>query len=131
MADETKTEGQDRGPRRRARRLRVELVGRLVGRQTHAVTIVDISQTGCLVQCSTSLDMGVILDLELALGAEKLSAKVRVAEAALDGDATAEGTPLFLTGLEFLGLPARAEAQLRRFLQDEARRRRGADAASR
>ncbi len=131
MVDENKTEGQDREPRRRARRLQVRLEGRLLGRQTHAVTVVDISQTGCLVQCPASLDLGAILDLEVELGGEKLSAKVRVAEAALDGDAAAEAKPLFLTGLAFLGLPARAEVQLRRFLEDEARRRRGADAAPR
>ena len=131
MVDRIKTQGQDRGPRRRARRLKVRLEGRLAGRQSHAVTVVDISQSGCLVQCPASLDLGAILDLVVDLGVEKLSAKVRVAEAALDGDAAAPATPLFLTGLEFLGLPARAEVQLRRFLDDEARRRRGADTAPR
>jgi len=131
MADQVKTEGEGHGPRRRARRLPVRLEGRLAGRQTHAVKVIDISQTGCLVQCSACLDMGAILDLEVDLGGDKLSAKVRVAEAALDGDAAAEAAPLFLTGLEFLGLPARDEVKLRRFLDDEARRRRGADAPSR
>ncbi len=129
MTDQVRSEGEEHGPRRRARRLQVQLAGRLAGRQAHPVRVIDISQTGCLVQCPASLDMGAILDLEVEVGAEKISAKVRVAAAALDGDA-AEATPLFLTGLEFLGLAARDSAKLRCFLDDEARRRRGADAPS-
>jgi len=127
MANENQTDGQAGGPRRRAPRLKVRLPGRLTGRQTRAVTVVDISQSGCLVQCPAALDLGAILDLEVDLGSEKVLAKVQVAEASLDGDAEAEGPALFLTGLKFLGLLARAEAQLRRFLHDEARRRRSAD----
>jgi hypothetical protein len=131
MVKESQTEGQDRGSRRRAPRLKVSLPGRLAGRQTHAVTIVDISQSGCLIQCPAALDLGSILDLAVDLGGGTVSVKVQVAEASLDGDAGAEGPAVFLTGLEFLGLSARAEAQLRRFLGDEARRRRGADSAPR
>ena len=39
--------------------------------------------------------------------------------------------PRFLAGLSFLGLQAQEEARLRRFLDDERKRRRSADPAAR
>ncbi|HUG52007.1 MAG TPA: PilZ domain-containing protein [Vicinamibacteria bacterium] len=116
--------------RRRAPRVTVDRPGRLTGRSPHPVTVVDLSVTGCLVRCATLPDLGAILDLEIALDDGPLTAKVRVADASVDG--TADGDrPGCLAGLEFMGLPAREDARLRRFVDEERRRRRSADASSR
>jgi hypothetical protein len=116
--------------RRRAPRLSVERSGTLKGRLPHPITVIDISLTGCLVRCGTLLKAGAILDFEMALEDGPLPAKVRVADASVDGSATAEGAGC-LAGLAFLGLPPREESRLRRFLDEERRRRRDADASPR
>jgi hypothetical protein len=86
------------------------------------VTAVDISLTGCLVRADQNLEAGSIHDLELELHPEKLATRARVTESSVDGAAEREG-PRFLIGLEFLGLGAVQEAQLRGFL-DRSRARR-------
>jgi hypothetical protein len=89
------------------------------------VTVLDLSATGCLVRCDNLLDAGAILDLQVDLepgGAEPFVAKVRVAGSSLDGAVTDGGR--VLAGLEFVGLPARDDVRLRRFLEEERRRRR-------
>jgi hypothetical protein len=117
--------------RRRAPRLPVDLAGTLAGRSRRAVRVVDLSLTGCLVRCDTAYDHGAILDLSIALDPEPLRAKARVTESYLEGGAS-PGTPArHLCGLEFLRLPPREETRLRRFLDEERRRRHGADAAAR
>ena len=116
--------------RRAPRLLAVNRAGRLTGRAPHPVLVVDLSLTGCLVRCETLLDGGAVLDLEIALEDGPLAAKVRVADASVDGTAAA-GSPQCLAGLEFLGLPAREQSRLRRFLDEERRRRRSADASAR
>jgi len=116
------------GARRRAPRLAIQLEGRLASRVPHPVTVVDLSVTGCLVRCDALLDHGAILDLELRLGEDPLGTRVRVADAYLDGSRTEGETGRYLAGLEFLGLPPREAAHLRRFLDDERRRRQRADA---
>ena len=116
--------------RRRAPRLSVDRPGRLSGRHPRAVTVLDLSVSGCLVRCGSLLDTGAILDLEVTLDDGPLSVKVRVAEASVDGAGNAD-PPGCLAGLEFLGLPAREDTRLRRFLEDERRRRRSADASPR
>lgn len=118
------------GGRRRAPRLSMHIGGSLVGRMSRRVTLLDLSLTGCLVQCDALLDPGAILDLELSLDGEPFLAKVRVADSSLDGATVPQGPKHFLAGLEFLGLPAREETRLRRFLEDERRRRRSAEASS-
>lgn len=116
--------------RRRVPRLPIERDGSLSGRRPRPVKVLDLSRSGCLVRCDALLDPGAILDLELRLEAEPLRAKVRVTNSCLDG-AVAPGQPYrFLAGLEFLSLSAREQAALRRFLEDERRRRRSADAAA-
>ena len=115
---------------RRAPRMAVELPGTLVSRRSRTVTVVDVSLTGCLVQCGSLLDPGAILDLKLALDQGPLAAKVRVAESYVDGAAAPAESQRFLAGLEFLSLPAREATRLRRFLDEERRRRRSADAPS-
>ena len=90
--------------------------------------MLDLSLTGCLVRCGAALDQGAILDLDLRLDPDPFAAKVRVTGASLDGSSLAGEPPRYLAGLAFLGLPAREEARLRRFLQEE-RRRRSADAS--
>lgn len=100
-----------------------ELAGSLAGRAPHDVTVVDLSLTGCLVQCGTLLDHGAILDLRLSLGSEPLVAKVQVTEASLDGASPAGQPPRFLAGLQFLSLPVQEEARLLRFIEEERRRR--------
>jgi hypothetical protein len=117
--------------RRRAPRLSVERPGRVTGRLPHAIIVIDLSLTGCLVRCGTLLISGAILDFEMDLDDGPLSAKVRVADASVDGAASAEAGQACLAGLEFMGLPPREDARLRRFLDEERRRRRSADASPR
>ncbi|HWX25563.1 MAG TPA: PilZ domain-containing protein [Vicinamibacteria bacterium] len=108
--------------RRRAVRFPLAIQGQLSGRRQAAwdVGVVDVSLSGCLVRCPSSLDRGEILDLRLPLGEGGLSAKVQVADSSIDG-AASPGEPTYLVGLRFFGLPARDEARLRVFL-DERRR---------
>ena len=112
--------------RRRSPRLNLRLEGRLLGRAAREVTVVDLSETGCLARCPAALDHGAILDLSLALEDEPMLLKVRVTEASLDGEAP-QGEAQYLTGLQFLGPSPKDAARLRRLLEDE-RRRRSADA---
>ena len=114
--------------RRRAPRLEVRLEGSLRGRTERPVSVIDLSLSGCLVRCGYALDHGAILDLHLRLQEEAFGAKVQVTESSLDGVTGADEPARFLAGLAFLGLAAREEARLRRFLEDE-RRRRSADAS--
>jgi hypothetical protein len=116
------------GSRRRAARLPIRVPGSLTGRSSRPITLVDVSLTGCLVRCGTLLDQGAIFDLRAALGGEPFVAKVRVTSASLDG-APPEGDAVYLAGLEFLSLSALEDARLRRFLEQEQRRR-GADPAA-
>lgn len=116
--------------RRRTLRLPVHRAGSLSGRQPRPIELLDLSPSGCLVRCDALLDAGRILDLELQLD-DPLRAKVRVTNACQDGSVAAGQAARFLAGLEFLGLSAREQAALRRFLEDERRRRRSADAAAR
>jgi hypothetical protein len=117
--------------RRRDPRLRIERDGSLSGRQQpRPVKVLDLSPSGCLIRCDTLLDPGTILDLELRLERDPVRAKVRVTNSCLDGDTSPGELPRFLAGLEFLSLFAREQAALRRFLEDERRRRRSADAAA-
>jgi hypothetical protein len=122
----------NRPTRRRAPRLRIELSGRLRGRQPRSASILEISATGCLMRCEGRLVNGAIHDLEIDIpdgGSAPLVAKVRVADASMDG-ASQEGQGS-LAGLEFLGLPVVEGARLRQFLDGERRRRQRADAAAR
>lgn len=105
----------------------MRLAGRLDGRVAHPVVVVDLSLTGCLVQCGALLDHGAILDLAMEIGGVPLGARVKVAESYVDG-AAPESAPRYLAGLEFLGLPPQAADRLRRFLDEERRRRQRADA---
>jgi hypothetical protein len=117
--------------RRRAPRLATRLPGRLSGRVAHPVTVIDLSLTGCLVQCGTLLDHGAIFDLGVDVGGEPVTVKARVAESYVDGSAAPEPAARYLAGLEFLGLPPRGAHCLRRFLDEERRRRQRADAPAR
>jgi hypothetical protein len=119
------------GRGRRAPRLAVELPGSLVSRRSRAVTVVDLSLTGCLVRGDAALDAGQVLDLRTELHSAPFTAKVRVTESYLDGSAGSAAAPRYLAGLAFLGLQAQEEARLRLFLDEERRRRRGADTPSR
>jgi hypothetical protein len=115
--------------RRRSPRLALRVVGLLTGRAARDVTVIDLSLTGCLARCPTPLDHGAILDLRLALEDGPLDVKVRVREASLDGESLPGESPHYLTGFEFLGLPAKDAARLRQLL-DAERRRRSADASA-
>ena len=116
---------------RRAPRLAVELAGTLVSRRSRPVTVVDLSLTGCLVRCEDALDADQVLDLQTTLGGLPFTAKVRVTESYVDGSTRSGAAPRYLAGLAFLGLQAQEGARLRRFLDEERRRRRGADTPAR
>ena len=116
---------------RRAPRMAVELPGTLVSRRSRTVTVVDLSLTGCLVRGDDALDADQVLDLRTELGSAPFTAKVRVTESYLDGSVGSGAPPRYLAGLAFLGLQAQEEARLRRFLDDERRRRRGANTPAR
>jgi len=115
------------GGGRRAPRLPVELPGTLVSRRSRAVTVVDLSLTGCLVRCDDALDADQVMDLRTEVDSAPFTAKVRVTESYLDGSTGSGSPPRYLAGLAFLGLQAQEAARLRRFLDEERRRRRGAD----
>jgi len=108
---------------RRSPRLDIEIPASLLGRARISVTVVDLSQRGCLVRCDRSLDPGKVLDLRLDLGGRPFEAKVKVAESSVDGASLSEPRPRHLAGLEFLSLPAEEELRLRSFLDAERRRR--------
>lgn len=113
---------------RRAPRLEVEIEGTLEGRVSHAVRLVDLSASGCLLRGETLLEPGAILDLHVTLGGQPFAAKARVVESSIDGSEGAPEAGGSMTSLQFLGLAARDEAALRQFLEGERRRRRSADA---
>jgi c-di-GMP-binding flagellar brake protein YcgR len=113
------------GARRKAPRLPIRLEGSLRGRTERPVSVIDLSLTGCLVRCGSALDHGAILDLQFQLENDDFGAKVQVTESSLDGVSGSEESR-YLAGLSFLGLSAREEVRLRRFLEEE-RRRRSAD----
>jgi hypothetical protein len=119
------------GRGRRAPRLAVELPATLVSRRPREVTVVDLSLTGCLVRGDAALDTDQVLDLRTELDSAPFTAKVRVTESYLDGSTGSGAPPRYLAGLAFLGLQAQEAARLRRFLDEERRRRRGADSSSR
>jgi hypothetical protein len=114
--------------RRRGSRLATRLDGQLSGRRPHDVTVLDLSLNGCLVRCGAHLEPGAILDLTLSLDPETLTVKVRVADSSVDGSSLPDAVPGYLTGLEFLSVPAQQQGRLRQFLDAEERRRRSADA---
>jgi hypothetical protein len=105
----------------------IRLAGRLASRTSREVTVLDLSLTGCLVRCPSRLLHGAILDLSVTLGAEPFRAKVRVAQAFIEGEAGDARGQGYLAGLEFMGLQAVEHVRLVRFLE-EARRRRSAHA---
>ena len=110
----------------------MRLAARLAGRVSHPVTVVDLSVTGCLVQCGVRLVSGAILDMDIDIDGTEAPwrAKVKVAESYLDGSA-AQAAPRYLAGLGFLALTPQAADRLRRLLDEERRRRQSADAPSR
>ena len=116
-----------RGGMRRAPRLSLDLEGSLTGRVVHPIRLVDLSLTGCLVRCDALLEPGAILDLRLEIAGAPLTAKVRVIDSSLDGSVAAERASA-MAGLDFVSLAAQDQTRLRRFLEDERRRRRSADA---
>ena len=117
--------GATDGRSRRAPRLATRLSGSLSGKNRFEVEILDLSLTGCLARCPATLDRGLIMDLALELEGEPFSAKVRVADASLDGESGVEGSR-YLVGLEFLALVPQGERLLLRVLREERRRRRSA-----
>lgn len=106
---------------RRAPRVPVDLRGSLRHRVAWDVSVQDLSLTGCLLQCPTALDGGAIVDLSLGLGNAHLVTKARVVDVSIDGSGLPAASR-YLVGLEFLGLAVRDEAELRSFLEGEARR---------
>jgi hypothetical protein len=108
---------------RRQDRVSVDLPAALGRREAR---VVDLSLLGCLVRSATVLDGGAVVDLHFELPDGPLRTKARVAEASVDGASLPADRPSFLTGFEFLTLGATDQDRLRRFVQSESRRRRGA-----
>jgi hypothetical protein len=88
--------------------------------------VVDISLLGCLVRSEAALDGGAVVDVNVELPDGALRTKARVVESSIDGDSLPDERRRFLSGLEYLGLAAADEVRLRRFVEAETRRRRGA-----
>ena len=115
------------GSTRGAPRVSVDIDGALKGGVRHAVKVVDLSMTGCLVRSQSRHPTGAILDLDVALNAANaLHTKVQVVDAALDGATMETGGQAYLTGLRFLALTPPDTVALLRFLDQEDRRRRRA-----
>jgi hypothetical protein len=104
----------------------VDLRATLAGRKPRPGRVVDLSVIGCLLRSPAALDPGAVVDLRIEMPDGPLPAKARVADASLDGASMSAGRS-FLAGLEFLGLAARDEQRLRAFVEETARRRRGAN----
>jgi hypothetical protein len=106
---------------RRAPRVPVDLRGSVSHRGSWDVSVLDLSLGGCLLQTPGGFDSGTIVDVGVDVGARRLTAKARVVDVSLDG-ASLPSTMRYLVGLQFLGLPARDESELRHFLAEEVRR---------
>lgn len=102
---------------RRARRLPVSIDATLAGRQRYRVTVLDLSQTGCMVRCPQRLMPGAVLDLHMRLEGRPFTAWVQVAESAIEGQSLdTGGQPTSLVGLSFLGLPVDEQQRLQGLL---------------
>ncbi len=119
-----KGQAQSKPTVRRVPRWPIALPGLLEGRTRHQVTTIDLSQMGCLLRCAAALDCGVILDLRLDVAGGQITAKVRVVEVCLDGEASAE-QPSHLVGVEFLSLDPHSAMLLRDCLARRRPSRRG------
>jgi hypothetical protein len=111
---------------RREPRVSVDLHATLGGRTARPAHVVDINALGCLLRTDFALDPGAVVDVRIELPDGPMPAKARVAESSLDGAALSEGRR-YLVGLEFLGAGAREEQRLRAFVEEESKRRRGAN----
>jgi hypothetical protein len=105
---------------RKTARIPVQLAGRVVARAPFHVGIVDLSLGGCLVQSPSALDGGSIIDVHLEIPGQSLALKGRVIYSSVDGASLERRR--YLVGLEFMGLPAREEKDLRLYLEGESRR---------
>jgi hypothetical protein len=122
----TGPENHDGRDDRRGRRVAVDLPGTLGGRSPRPVRVADLSVVGCLVRTETALVTGAVVDLRVELPDGPLRTKARVADASVDGDSLPGPSRHFLAGLDFLALGAAEALRLRAFLDNEAKRRRGA-----
>jgi hypothetical protein len=94
--------------------------------------VVDLSLTGCLVRCGTLLKSGAILDFEMDLDDGPLSAKVRVADASVDGAPRGGRPGPAWPAFRSWGLPPREDARLRAVSWTRrGKRRQSADASPR
>jgi len=97
--------------------------GVLLGREERPVQLVDLSVGGCLVSGDARLAPGAIHDLRLELEDGPLTAKVRVADSSVDGASLDRETPLYLSGLQFVALPAGDERRLLHLVESLRRAR--------
>src|SRR5258708_40074876 len=96
----------------RSPRLSIELEATLSGRSSRPVTVIDLSLSGCLVQCDALLERGTVLDLSMQIHATPFAAKVQVAEACVDGDSLTAQAPGFLAVHRFLVILAAVAPRL-------------------
>ena len=97
---------------RRTPRVPARWEGVVVGREEHAVRLVDLSVGGCLVSVDARLAPGALHDLRLRLDDGPLTAQVRVAETSVDGSSLDSDAPRYLSGLQFVALPAADQRRL-------------------
>jgi hypothetical protein len=114
----------DEGRRRGGERVPVDLPAMIGGRSPREARLVDLSTLGCLLRSEAPLSLGAVVDLRVEMPYGLLRAKARVAESSIDGESLPAARQRHLVGLEFLGLAAVDEVQLRSFV--DAQRRRGA-----
>lgn len=97
---------------RRAPRVAAHWEGVLVGRGEHPIRLVDVSVGGCLVSVGVRLAPGALHDLRLHLEDGPLTAQVRVAETSVDGSSLGGEETRYLSGLQFVAVPAADERRL-------------------
>jgi hypothetical protein len=101
---------------RRTRRQQTRLTGSILERDGSIdVTVIDLSQRGCLVRMARPLSRCRVVDVVFS-EARQIHAKARVVDCSQDGDSSAECGASYLAGLEFLTLSAEDADLLRRLL---------------
>jgi c-di-GMP-binding flagellar brake protein YcgR len=101
---------------RREPRVTTRLSGEILGRSAQAVSVFDLSRSGCLVGTDKCLAADAVIDVRFQLEDGDLLAKARVVESSIDGATLQDGRTSYLSGLRFLDLKPHDEQRLLRYL---------------